>query len=180
MRLTRSRSYKTSANFLAGWMFADLLLALSVIFLATISFQSEKIISTSPEAVFGISGEVEELREAKEIGEETSQIEFLAQGEGLRLEYSEFNPDQIRKDIESYLLKNYSSINYEAIYLQAIGGYDEVNEQSDMGSLRAMDFVINLRKAQFLYTKRASIDISTSANIESGKTVLRIVFARSL
>jgi hypothetical protein len=178
----RIRSYKTPANFLAGWMFADLLLALSVIFLATISFQSENFVSISQDTSTGQEGNPKNVISFDTDRESLNSIKSdsgLPQS-GLTLEYSVFDSTAINSDIDQYLLRTYGSLEFEVVYIQAIGGYRATEEPSDRGSLAAIEFVIELRKSEVSYMRRASIDISTSPNIESGNVLLRLVFVKKV
>jgi hypothetical protein len=87
------------ASHLAGWMYADLLLALMVIFLATISFVPN--FTNSSAAV-------------------TTQIKQISSGynynRGLSLVYNGFDSNLIMKDIENFKVKEGLPADAEIIY----------------------------------------------------------------
>ena len=146
-------------------MFADLLLSLAVIFLATVSFQNERVNSTSPNQI---------VRQTQGSGGGMTGVKTP---NGMALTYDVFDAQTIKADIENYLIKNFKSLNYSVIYYQAIGGYDGKTEYSDQGTLRATRFVIDIRKADIGYFERAGVDISTSDDLPTGSVQIRLAIA---
>jgi len=93
----------------AGWMYADLFLALMVIFLATISF-------------------VPNTRTAPPSGNTptTPQVSLnsINMTSGMADLYTKFDPVQMMADIEKFKKAEGMSADSEAIYVQIIGGFD--------------------------------------------------------
>ena len=118
MRSRAKFSELEDATPMAGWMYADLLLALMVIFLATISFVPN--FSSSNNSV-------------------KTQIKQISSGynynRGLSLVYDNFNPTLISQDIASFKIKEGLPEDAEIIYAQILGGFDIKPERPDAGKL---------------------------------------------
>jgi hypothetical protein len=151
----------------AGWVFADLLLALAIIFLTSISFDtpgnSSDSISNSPSSSALASIDFEGL---PKLSTQT-----------LTLEFKTFDRDGIFRGIQEFENKKLVANQYKIIYAQIIGGYDQISEGSEQGSLRATSFLLELQKARMTEFDSAGFDISTSNLIKPGFIVLRLAFA---
>jgi hypothetical protein len=145
----------------AGWLFADSFLALMIIFLATISFV--------PSTYGGGGGEI--------LG--TGRIGNIAGTnyvDGLVLAYEVVDPIRINQDIAGYIKEKELAPNTRVFYAKIIGGYSE--KDSDLvGTTRAIEFAINLRKAGVSYFDNAKIDIGSSKLIPEKTIVLRLTLS---
>ena len=162
----RSRSKYVEAEDaspLAGWMYADLLLALMVIFLATISFVPNFASSSSSV---------------------TTQIKQISSGynynKGLSLVYSGFDSKLIEQDISQFKIKEGLPNDAEIIYAQILGGFDVKSESSDDGKLRALEFSIKLSKDNPLLFATAATNIGSNLILKPNEIALRLTFVAKI
>lgn len=172
MRFKRSRFSSQGISDIspqAGWVFADLLLALSIIFLTSISFDTP-----------GKSGEITSTELSSSA---LAEIDFTdlpkLKTKTLTLEFNEFNQEKILAGIQEFQSKDLSPRNTYIVYAQLIGGFDSKLEGSEEGSLRAAKFLIELKKSRMTEFDSAGFDISTSSLIKPGFVVMRIAFAEN-
>lgn len=145
----------------AGWLFADSFLALMIIFLATISFV--------PSTYGGGGGEI--------LG--TGRIGNIAGTnyvEGMVLAYEVVDPIRINEDIAAYIKEKGLAPNTRVFYAKIIGGYSEKDADS-VGTTRAIEFAINLRKAGVSYFGNTKIDIGSSKLIPEKTILLRLTLS---
>lgn len=146
----------------AGWMYADLFLALMVIFLATISF-------------------VPNTRVAPPIGntEETPQVALnsINMTSGMANLYSKFDPEKMKADIELFKKGDAKMLNSEAIYVQIIGGYDGSKEKINSATVSAINFSVEMKSQLPDIFNQASFKIDVSDKIPSKSVAVRITFA---
>jgi hypothetical protein len=148
---------------LAGWMYADLLLALMIIFLATISFVPKW--SNTSNAV-------------------TTQIKQISSGynynKGLSLVYSTYSPAAISQDIAAFKQKEGLPGSAEIIYAQILGGFDVNTEGADAGRLRALKFSLALSKDPSHMMKNAATDIGSSILLNPTEVAVRLTFVAKI
>ena len=148
---------------LAGWMYADLLLALMVIFLATISFVPN--LSNSSAAV-------------------TTQIKQISSGynynRGLSLVYNGFDSKLISQDIESFKIQEGLPSDAEIIYAQILGGFDVKTESADDGKLRALEFSIKLSKDNPALFATAATNLGSNLVLKPNEIALRLTFVAKI
>lgn len=153
----------------AGWVFADLLLALAIIFLTSISFDT-------PGDNFASSNSTPNSRAL-------ASIDFdglpRLNTQTLTLEFESFNQDLLISGIEEFKRKSLMTGDSQIIYAQIIGGYNPKSEGSEQGSLRATTFLLELKKARMAQFDSAGFDISTSNLIRPNFVVIRLAFASS-
>jgi hypothetical protein len=163
MRARSSFQEAEDASHLAGWMYADLLLALMVIFLATISFVPNFANSTA--AV-------------------TTQIKQISSGynynRGLSLVYNGFDSKLIAGDIASFKMKEGLPNDAEIIYAQILGGFDIKNESPDDGKLRALEFSIKLSKDNPLLFSTAATNLGSNLVLKPDEIALRLTFVAKI
>jgi hypothetical protein len=160
------------ATNIAGWVFADLLLSLAVIFLASISF-----------AVPGKSGDSVPATQnsGAVVTMQGQQPEFnspLAQG--FNFYYSKFDKQQIENDLSAYFQRENLSPNTQVIYAQIAGGFDSGSEGSELGTMRALEFSISLKKANVKAFEKANFDLTTSNQLAKNQIALRLSFVPPL
>ena len=148
----------------AGWMYADLFLALMVIFLATISFVPS--LTKLPNTASGAT---------------TSSVDInkLNLQNGLVTTYTKFSVDAITKDVIDFKTKQHIPANAKIIYTQIIGGYDSKKESANIGTVNAISFSIKLRDRVNSIFGKSAISIDTSKDIPSGSVAIRSTFATS-
>jgi len=151
------------ASQLAGWMYADLLLALMVIFLATISFVPN--LSNSSSAV-------------------TAQIKQISSGynynRGLSLIYNGFDSKLITEDIANFKAKEGLPEDAEIIYAQILGGFDLKTENADDGKLRALEFSIKLSKDNPKLFATAATNLGSNLLLKPNEIALRLTFVAKI
>ena len=163
MRARSSHQEAEDASHLAGWMYADLLLALMVIFLATISFVPN--LSNSSSAV-------------------TTQIKQISSGynynRGLSLVYNGFDSKLIAADIASFKIKEGLPDDAEIIYAQILGGFDLKTESADEGKLRALEFSIKLSKDNPQLFATAATNLGSNLLLKPNEIALRLTFVAKI
>ena len=142
----------------AGWMYADLFLALMVIFLATISF-------------------VPEFRAAPTSNTEGTTVASSTMTKGANFKYSGFDPEKLKADIEKYRKENNLSSISKIVYVQITGGYDSAKENVNAGTVTAVSFSVNMKNALPDIFNSADFKIDTSGDLGPNSVALRIVFA---
>ena len=144
----------------AGWMYADLFLALMVIFLATISFVPE--FRQSP--VSGAAG--------ADTGVAGSTI-----NQGGRSIYKNFDPEVLKADIEKYRKENGISSSAPIVFVQVVGGYDAATENVNAGTLTAVNFSLKMKSVLPELFRTSSFKIDTNPQLSNDTVSLRFVFA---
>jgi hypothetical protein len=157
---------------IAGWVFADLLLSLAIIFLVSISFSvpDRAGLGSSPDKQ--TSGQNEFKR--ADLGEQ-APINL-----GFNLYYSEFDAEKIQSDLIRYFEKENLDPATEVIYAQVVGGFDTISEGSDRGTFRALEFSIALKKAEISAFAKANYDLTTSSQLDPNQVALRLSFVPPL
>ena len=163
MRSKRSQSseFAEDVTHQAGWMYADLFLALMVIFLATISFV--------PKLSGGPASGNSQIQQSVSL----KSVNF---DQGMANLYNGFNLEQLRADIADFKKKNKLSDTADIIYVQVIGGYTK-GEKASVGTLAAIDFSVKLKNQAADLFDGAAIKLDTSSAIPSGSVALRMTFA---
>ena len=146
----------------AGWMYADLFLALMVIFLATISFVPSltKLPNTASGAITS-----------------TVNLDKLNFQSGLVTTYSKFDLAAITKDVLAFKEKEHLSANANIIYTQIIGGFDPKKESASAGTMYAIKFSIALKDIGVALFGNSAISIESSKEIPSGTVAIRSTFS---
>ena len=152
----------------AGWMYADLFLALVVIFLATISFVPDISAFKSGQG----SG-----RAASTTVKTNSAFNF---DEGLTLITSKNEINTLPGVINQFLKKNKYPTNSEIIYVQVVGGYNAATEPADKGALRALSYSLDLNKSAPKLFARASTSLDSSSSISADQVAVRLTFAAKI
>jgi len=156
-----SRKELEDVTHLAGWMYADLLLALMVIFLATISFVPK--LSAPADGISQSSTTQTNLGKNYKLG--------------LAFVYDHFDATQIAEDISLFKVHEGLASNSRIIYAQLTGGYRANVESENEGKLRALDFSLKLnRNLPELFGKAATY-ISTSTTLNSNQVGLKVTFS---
>jgi len=146
----------------AGWMYADLFLALMVIFLATISFVPNERV-TPP------SGNTQETPQVS--------LNSINMASGMADLYTKFDPEQMKADIEKFKKTEGMSVDSEAIYVQIIGGYDGATEKMNNATVTAINFSVDMKSQLPDIFQQAAFKIDVSDSIPSKSVAVRITFA---
>lgn len=144
----------------AGWMYADLFLALMVIFLATISFVPD--LRTAPSSNSATEG---------------TSVASSTMNQGAQIQYSVFDAEKLKADIAAYKKENGLSTSSEIVYVQVIGGYNPANEKINDGTVSAVNFALKMKNALPEYFTQTAFKIATDSGLPSNSVSLRFVFA---
>ena len=161
------------ATSVAGWVFADLLLLLSIIFLTSISFA---LPSSSDNPSIGVENSAM-VSSSLPLDEGFTKTPLV---EGFNFYYREFDKNKLNDDLNRYFLSEGLPTNTQVIYAQLVGGYEDGVEGSDAGTMAALKFSIALTKAKITAFEKTSIDLLTSSKIPSGVVALRLTFVPAL
>ena len=149
---------------LAGWMYADLLLALMVIFLATISFVPR--LSSTSQGVTSSSSAQTDLGKNYKLG--------------LALVYSSFDPARIIEDIRAFKEHESLSASSKILYAQITGGYASGSENAETGRVRALAYSLKLNQALPDPVTNAPTYLAASSKLKSNEIGLRLTFTEKV
>jgi hypothetical protein len=145
----------------AGWMYADLFLALMVIFLATISF-----VPNTRTAPPGNTPETPQV-----------SLNSINMTSGMADLYTKFDPVQLKSDIDKFKKAEGMSADSEAIYVQIIGGYDGTNEKINSATVSAINFSVDMKAQLPEIFSQAAFKVDVSDAIPNKSVAVRITFA---
>lgn len=143
---------------LAGWVYADLLLGLMVVFLATITFR--------PLDDFANSDLVKSNYKQVDTGYNFSK--------GLSLVYAKFNLKAIKSDIESFKTKEKLSKNTQVVFTQVLAGYDHNSETLIDARNRALLIGFQLQSDPDNLLKDSEISVAESNSLKKNEFALRL------
>ena len=149
---------------LAGWMYADLLIALMVIFLATISFVPR--LSSTSEGVTSSSSAQTDLGKNYKLG--------------LALVYSSFDPTKILEDIRAFKVHESLADSSQILYAQITGGYASGSESAETGRARALAFSLKLIQSIPDTFTKAPTYLAASSSLKSNEIGLRLTFTEKV
>jgi hypothetical protein len=139
----------------AGWMFADLLLALAVIFLATISF-----VPTQD----AVSAEMQ----ANAAADPTVAVNKSS------IPLAKFDQITIMLAMQKYAADNNLPEDYRVTGVTIVGGYSPATETPDRGTQTALRYATGIAELNLPYFKNTSTVLSSSSTIPSGQVVLNL------
>ena len=147
----------------AGWLYTDLLLALMVVFLATISFVP---LISNPELV-----------DDKKVTTSSDKINpFKSEENSFSLLLKSEADVAIANKVQAFLMEKYSKTNKQVTVLQVVGGFDPKSDSEADGMLTALSFASKLRTKNPELFASARSTISSSALIPKGQAVVRLTF----
>jgi hypothetical protein len=164
MRKRVPNSEADDPSLLAGWMYADLLLGLMVVFLATVSFipidnyTSKSLVKASYKQV-------------------DKAFNF---NKGLSLIYDKFDAKSLEKDINAFKLREGLDLNSEIIFAQILGGFDPKTESADTGRNRALIYSFDLRQDQNGLFNNASVTAGADSGLKPNEIALRLTFVQKI
>ena len=147
----------------SGWVFADLLVALSVIFLATISFVPDLGGSQVARPSGGSQNGSIELEPGK-----------LVRSEGFSRLYKVISVDQLVTDILEFRSSEGIPSAVDVVALQIVGSESESGKRP--GILDALEFSIAIQNANVKEFGSTAISLESSAKLQPGEVLVRAVF----
>lgn len=152
------------ATLLAGWMYADLLLGLMVIFLATISFVPiDNFVSKSL-----VKATYKQVDKAFNFNR------------GISLIYNKYDALALEKDIAAFKRREGLDNDAEIIFAQILGGYDPKIETVNEGRNRALLYSFNLSQEQSGLFRNTSVTAGGDPSLKSGEIALRLTFVSKI
>lgn len=161
-RIDRKSARDADESFLAGWMYADLFLALMVVFLATVTFIPEYL---------------------GKLDQSATNSAFVYQEiykEPMVVVYEGFNAGQIERDIKAFLKSERLVGDSKIIYVQVVGSYDPKVEESTAAIERAQEFSRKLDLSIGEYFANPSTTLSTTTSIPKNRVVVKFTFATTV
>jgi hypothetical protein len=156
--------HEEDATLLAGWMYADLLLGLMVIFLATISFVPiDNFVSKSL-----VKATYKQVDKAFNFNR------------GLSLVYDKFDAKSLEADIAAFKKKEGLDNNSEIIFAQILGGYDPKTEDVNAGRNRALIYSFSLTQDQNGLFRNASVTAGGVTDLKPNQIALRLTFVSKI
>ena len=164
MRRRQVEGEAEDATLLAGWMYADLLLGLMVIFLATISFVPiDNFVSKSL-----VKATYKQVDKAFNFNR------------GLSLVYDKFDAKSLEADIEAFKKREGLDNNSEIIFAQILGGYDPKTEDVETGRNRALIYSFSLTQDQNGLLRSASVTAGGESGLKKDQIALRLTFVSKI
>jgi hypothetical protein len=154
LRPTRRRKLEDVSG-LAGWMFADLLLALAVVFLATISFVP-----------------AEDAVSAEMLANAAADPTVAVNKSSIPL--AKFDQITIMMAMQKYAADNNLAEDYRVTGVTIVGGYSPETETPDRGTQTALRYATGIAELNLPYFKNTSTVLSSSSMIPSGQVVLNL------
>ena len=152
------------ATLLAGWMYADLLLGLMVVFLATVSFVPiDNFISKSL-----VKATYKQVDKAFNFNR------------GLSLVYEKFDAKGLEEDIEAFKKREGLDNDAEIIFAQILGGYDPKTEDVQTGRNRALVYSFSLTQDANGLFNNASVTAGGESSLTKDQVALRLTFVSKL
>jgi len=143
----------------AGWMYTDLMLALMVIFLATISFVPQFTSNSN----------------ANPDNPDYSYSKIF--DESMNTLYESFNLAQIKSDIARFKLNKGMPADADIVYAQYVGGYSAGSENPSAAIARALSFSQKLDSADRELLVSAATTLSSSNVLKANQVIVRFTFA---
>jgi len=143
----------------AGWMYTDLMLALMVIFLATISFVPQFTNNSTSDP------DNPDYSYSKIFDESMNTL------------YESFNLAQIKSDIARFKLNKGMPADADIVYAQYVGGYSSGSENPSAAIARALAFSQKLDSADRELLTSAATTLSSSNVLKANQVIVRFTFA---
>jgi hypothetical protein len=159
IRTRYSEDEEEDVSFLAGWMYADLFLATTVIFLATVTFIPEYIGRLDQTATNSAYNYQEIYKKPMVVA------------------YEGFDSTKIQQDVNAFLRAEKLSPDSEIIYIQIVGPYDSKAESAADAITRAQNFSRKLDLVETGLFRNASTTLSSTSSIPINRIVVKYTFA---
>ena len=148
-------------------MYADLFLALMVIFLATISFVPEQLGKANSSTSERVSS-----------GYFSGSTFNYDLGFTYLLKTPEVSP--LRAGITDFLAKKKLPSDSQVIFIQIVGGYDPNSEKASDGVTTAVRYALALKQGDPELFANSTRSLDTSPKIKSGEALIRMTFGPTL
>lgn len=149
----------------AGWLYADLFLALMVIFLATISFVPE--IRQSAE-------DSNSVRIQSSTIKQSTNYNF---DQGLTLLLSAPDGKLISSRITQFLAESKLPSDAQVVFMKLIGGFADNPSGESAATTRAIKYGMTLKNENPELFRLATLSVDISDSVDDGKVALVLTFA---
>lgn len=146
----------------AGWMYTDLMLALMVVFLATISFVPQ-FMGSGSSAITDPKGPNYSYSKVFE--------------ESMNTLYESFSLSHIQSDISRFKSSHGLPQDADIVYAQYVGGYGSGSENPSAAIARALAFSEKLDAADHEMVANAATTLSSSNVLQPNQVIVRFTFA---
>jgi len=146
----------------AGWMYTDLMLALMVVFLATISFVPQFL-----------GNGAATTKDPNNPNYSFSKV-F---DESMNTLYESFSLSEIKADIARFKVSRGLPQDADIVYAQYVGGYSSGSESPSAAIARALAFSQKLDAADSELLIGAATTLSSSNVLKSNQVIVRFTFA---
>lgn len=153
--LKKKAKAKEDVSAQAGWMFADLLLAMAVIFLATISFVPSEA-TIAPDV----------------LNQAAADPTVVVNKNSIPL--SQFDQITIMLAMQKYAADHNLPAEYTVSSVSITGGYNPDTESADRGTQTALRYASGIASLNLPYFKNTSTVLSASSTIPSGQVILNL------
>jgi hypothetical protein len=164
MRRRSSEAGQEDTTLLAGWMYADLLLGLMVVFLATISFVPLNNYASKSL----VKADYKQTEKA------------LNFNRGISLVYKNIDATSIAQDIQAFKSREGMDNDSEIIFVQILGGYNEATESQSVGRNRALIYSFKLAQDSPGLFSTAAVTAGGDPKIKIDEIGLRLTFASKI
>ncbi len=161
MRLKYEEPVEEDLTGYAGWMYTDLMLALMVIFLATISFVPQ------------FTGNSNSVTDPNNPDYSYSKV-F---DESMNTLYESFSLGQIERDISRFKINKGLPADSDIVFAQYVGGYSSGSENPATAIARALAFSQKLDSANPELLASAATTLSSSNVLKANQIIVRFTFA---
>ena len=167
MRTRYSRQLVTEDDLAdkAGWMYADLFLALMVVFLATISFV--------PDISQGLTS-ANSVRIKSNTVTQSTNYNF---DRGLTLLLKTPDGQLVSTKIREFLAQENLPNNAEVVFMKVIGGYEPNTGGESAATTRAIKFGMKLKKDNPNLFSQATMSVDISKSVAKDQVALVLTFA---
>ena len=149
----------------AGWLYADLFLALMVIFLATISFVPE---------IRASDKNANEVRIQSSEVEQTTNFNF---DRGLTLLLKTPEGQTVSSQVKRFIAAEKLPNSAQVVFMKVIGGYEANTGGESAATTRAIEFGMKLKKNNVSLFGNATMSIDVSSSIPGDQVALVLTFA---
>ena len=161
MRLKYEEPVEEDLTGHAGWMYTDLMLALMVIFLATISFVPQ------------FTGNSNSVTDPNNPDYSYSNV-F---DESMNTLHESFSTGQIERDISRFKISKGLPADSDIVFAQYVGGYSSGSENPATAIARALAFSQKLDSANPELLASAATTLSSSNVLKANQIIVRFTFA---
>ncbi len=149
----------------AGWMYADLFLALMVVFLATISFVPE--IRASDENANQVRIQSSKIKQSTNFNFDRGLTLLLKTPDG----------KLVSSKIRSFLAEENLPSDAQVVFMKVIGGFDATPGSDSDATTRAIKYGMQLKKDNPVLFSNSTLSVDISKSVPSDRVALVLTFS---